>query len=109
MLAGVTAMDGPVAVQIWVYEKRPESRERKSVRGKTTWKATGKDADNLAKAVCDALNGIAYADDKQVCLLNVRKYEHSDASAVVVRVSNVTAQSMTLEYIKRLNICEEEL
>ena len=32
------------------------------------------DADNIAKAVCDALNGIAYKDDSQVVDLTVRKY-----------------------------------
>lgn len=31
------------------------------------------DADNIAKAVCDALNGIAYKDDKQITCLTVNK------------------------------------
>jgi len=31
------------------------------------------DADNIAKAVCDALNGIAYKDDKQITCLTVDK------------------------------------
>ena len=31
------------------------------------------DADNIAKAVCDALNGIAYKDDKQINCLTVDK------------------------------------
>lgn len=32
------------------------------------------DADNIAKAVLDALNGVAYADDKQVVILESRKF-----------------------------------
>ena len=32
------------------------------------------DADNIAKAVCDALNGIACKDDSQVVDLTVRKH-----------------------------------
>lgn len=32
------------------------------------------DLDNLAKAVCDALNGVCYADDSQICKLSVEKY-----------------------------------
>ena len=31
------------------------------------------DADNIAKVVCDALNGVAYADDKAVTKLRVLK------------------------------------
>lgn len=31
------------------------------------------DADNVAKAICDALNGEAWKDDAQVCTLIVRK------------------------------------
>lgn len=31
------------------------------------------DTDNIAKAVCDALNGIAYKDDKQITCLTVDK------------------------------------
>ena len=32
------------------------------------------DADNIAKSVLDALNGLAYADDKQVVTLEVDKH-----------------------------------
>lgn len=31
------------------------------------------DLDNTAKIVCDALNGVAYADDSQVCKLSIEK------------------------------------
>lgn len=31
------------------------------------------DADNIAKIVCDGLNGIAYKDDKQIVSLTVLK------------------------------------
>lgn len=33
-----------------------------------------KDLDNIAKTILDALNGIAYKDDKQVCDLSVSKH-----------------------------------
>lgn len=32
------------------------------------------DADNVAKVICDSLNGIAYRDDSQVAELTVRKF-----------------------------------
>lgn len=31
------------------------------------------DADNIAKIVCDGLNGVAYKDDKQITCLTVKK------------------------------------
>ncbi len=31
------------------------------------------DTDNIAKVVCDALNGVAYHDDKQITSLTVDK------------------------------------
>lgn len=39
------------------------------------------DAENLAKALMDALTGVLYADDKQVCVLEVRKFYPSKGEA----------------------------
>jgi Holliday junction resolvase RusA-like endonuclease len=47
------------------------------------------DLDNIAKAICDALNGIAYHDDAQVVDLKVVKY-YSDTPCVTVTVEEVT-------------------
>lgn len=44
------------------------------------------DADNLAKAVLDALNDVVYADDSQVTVCLVEKV-YEDAPGVTVRVS----------------------
>lgn len=47
------------------------------------------DADNIAKIVCDALNGVAYTDDKQICCLTViKRYEdgtHQPGVYVTIR------------------------
>ena len=52
---------------------------------------TGKpDADNIAKAVLDAVNGIAYHDDKQVVSCTVRKrytFRDDDTPRVVVHIA----------------------
>ena len=42
------------------------------------------DADNVAKAILDALNGHAYNDDSAIALLTVRKYQTAGASRVEV-------------------------
>lgn len=44
------------------------------------------DADNVAKAICDALNGQAYHDDAQICALYVRKwYDENPRCEVQIR------------------------
>lgn len=43
------------------------------------------DTDNIAKAICDALNGVAYRDDSQICCLTVQK-KYAELSAVSVRI-----------------------
>jgi Holliday junction resolvase RusA-like endonuclease len=57
---------GPVSMTIRAYYKRPKTVKRE----KPTVKP---DLDNIAKAVCDALNGVAYHDDKQITHLSVYK------------------------------------
>ena len=42
------------------------------------------DSDNLAKSILDALNGVAYDDDSQVCLLIVQKLYAETARVEVV-------------------------
>ena len=51
------------------------------------------DADNLAKVICDALNGIAYRDDCQITQLAVTfdpRTPYSDTCLVLVRVEYFT-------------------
>lgn len=43
------------------------------------------DCDNIAKIILDALNGIAYKDDKQVVKLQVNKY-YSEQPCVIVQI-----------------------
>jgi Holliday junction resolvase RusA-like endonuclease len=50
----------------------PKSKKAKALAGIIT-PTVKPDADNLAKSVCDALNGVAWVDDKQVIKLHVFK------------------------------------
>jgi len=46
------------------------------------------DTDNLIKAVLDALNGVAYEDDKQIVLIIARK-QYSEEPFVRVKIDNM--------------------
>ena len=42
------------------------------------------DTDNIAKSVCDAMNGIVYLDDKQVWCESVERYWGINGSVQVI-------------------------
>lgn len=46
-----------------------------------------KDFDNIAKAVCDALNNVAYKDDSRIVAATVTK-RYSDTPCVLVKISS---------------------
>lgn len=73
----VQALDGPVAVTIIVF--RPRRRG---------------DIDNIAKAILDALNEVAYLDDGQVVQLSMTRYDDARNPRVLVRVNRVGADTM---------------
>lgn len=47
------------------------------------------DADNIAKIICDALNGIAYKDDTQIVELEVKKIYGEQEKVVVVMKNEI--------------------
>ena len=57
-------------VVIYTYRPLPKSRPKKIITELDTCKP---DVDNIAKVVLDALNGVAYDDDKQIISLAVFK------------------------------------
>lgn len=74
-------MDGqPLRMYIKAFYEIPKSARKKDIplmlRGEI--QPTKKpDADNIAKVVCDALNGVAYHDDAQIINLTIMKrYDH---------------------------------
>lgn len=69
--------DEPVSVCISIWRPLPKSRPKKVSTEPDTYKP---DADNIAKAVLDALNGLAFEDDRQVVSLSVIKYPRARSS-----------------------------
>ena len=62
--------EGPVKVDIQITRKQPKSRPKRLESEPDVFKP---DCDNYAKALLDALNGVAYDDDAQVTDLHVVK------------------------------------
>ena len=79
-------LDGNIAVEVFI-NKKPASYLGISKYNKLLGKYCNikPDTDNVVKAVLDALNGVAYADDKNVVeIYAVKKY--STESSVVIRL-----------------------
>ena len=59
-------LEGPLIVHVVAIFKRPAT----VTRAQHTVKP---DADNIAKAICDSLNGVLWTDDKSIVYLTIRK------------------------------------
>lgn len=67
----------PLKVTIDVYFAIPKSfskKKREQALNGDIFPTVKPDWDNSAKAICDALNGIAYPDDRQIVSGTVNKY-----------------------------------
>lgn len=85
---GHKPLDGAVKIKIDAYFTIPKSASKKKKEAMITGaiRPTKKpDCDNIAKIICDALNGLAYLDDKQIVELTVNKF-YSDIPRVVVAI-----------------------
>ena len=80
-----TPIDGPVVVDILAYWPM-KGTKRKTVPRPAVRKCTNPDADNVAKAILDGLNGIAFLDDAQVARLTVEKWHAAQGDPPRVEV-----------------------
>jgi len=81
----------PLFAEITAYFSIPKSASKKKTADMVMHKIrpTKKpDTDNIAKAVLDALNGIAYYDDSQIVALMVRKL-YNEYPKVIVSIEEV--------------------
>lgn len=66
----------PLMMCITAYYPIPKSttkKDRQLIAEGKLFPTKKPDADNIAKVICDALNGVAYSDDTQIVRLAVRK------------------------------------
>ena len=80
-----TKYKGPLKMEVIFYMPIPSSLSKKKkdeLRG--VWHIKKPDCDNLAKGVKDALEGIAYDNDSQVCELMIRKIYSTEPKIEVI-------------------------
>ena len=76
-----------IEVAISVHRVPPKSwskKKQKEALDGVIKPVTKPDADNLAKSVLDALNGVLFKDDNQIVSLTVKKVYAAEAKAVVI-------------------------
>lgn len=91
---GNKRLTGAIQANITAFYKVPKSWAKKRKQSAAFGEErpqTKPDCDNIAKIILDALNGIAYEDDKQVVCLSVNKYYSENTQAFV------TVQLMELD------------
>lgn len=84
--------DGAIYVEIAATHQIPQSwsrKKRQAALAGTLPCLSKPDLDNLEKVICDALNGIAYVDDKQIVEVHKCKaYGERPGVAVLLRFDN---------------------
>ncbi len=98
--------ESPLKVDICAYFVCPKAEEHLLPFGLQC--VNKKDLDNIAKTVLDALNGIAYKDDKQVISLTVSKKYISENETERIEVS-ISNTSGTLEEAKKDYLYQKQL
>lgn len=71
-----TPLDGPMSMSVIAYMSIPSSasaKTRVAMLEQRLWPTKKPDADNIFKLVSDALNGLAYLDDKQIVTAKFHK------------------------------------
>lgn len=77
-------LEGPLAVTVFAHFQRPKSWSRKKAE-ETIYHTSRPDADNIAKAAGDGLNGIVWRDDSQLASMQIVKL-YADKPQLVIEV-----------------------
>ena len=88
-------LTGPIALELIFYMPRPKNhygtgRNAGKLKGSAPyWHVSRPDSDNLEKFVKDALNGIFWKDDSQICYTSTQKiYSDQPRSEIVINKLN---------------------
>ena len=92
---GAQPLQGAVQVEIIAFYAVPASAskaKKEQMRNNEVRPVTRPDWDNVSKAVCDALNGIAWKDDSQIVEARVEK-RYGLTPMVCVKIEEVAAHA----------------
>jgi Holliday junction resolvase RusA-like endonuclease len=84
---GNSKLQGPLKMTIRAFYKIPKSASKKDkelMLQNVIRPAKKPDMDNIAKIIADALNGMAYDDDRQIVEMQVKKFYSEDEFVQVV-------------------------
>lgn len=90
----------PVQVSIHAHFLVPKSytkKKRKAIKQGDLLPTKTPDIDNIAKIITDALNGVAYKDDKQIVVLSVIKDYVFDYECVAVMIDEYEIDNVSKE------------
>lgn len=90
--AGAAMIEGACLIQISVMWELPQSKWKRKAPVPAHARIAKPDADNVAKIVCDALNGVVFRDDSQVACLTVAKINaaQGETGRLIVLVAPIT-------------------
>lgn len=87
--AGGELIENPVRIRIEAFYNIPKCTKKSDailMESSDILPTKKPDIDNIIKIVCDGLNGVAYNDDEQVCIVYCEKrYSHEPQVRVVVQ------------------------
>jgi Holliday junction resolvase RusA-like endonuclease len=93
-MQGEKPLIGPICLEICFLIPMPDSWPKKKKDGMNGKRHTSKpDTSNLIKYAEDALNGIAYNDDCQICCIKADKY-WGFAGSTLIRVKSIDDYGM---------------
>jgi len=91
-MRGKPPIEGPVRLELKMFVPAPASWSRKKrelALGGAVLPTTKPDIDNVLKGICDAMNGVVFLDDKQVCEVSVTK-RYAATPEVAVHVAEMS-------------------
>jgi len=83
-MAGHDLMTGPVAVSVMMCFSRPKSHTKK--QRQCNWHCNKPDVDNALKLIFDAVNGIIWHDDSQICRIDLCEKKWAEQGSIVLSV-----------------------
>ena len=91
---GFSLMTGPLCVSVVLQFKPPKSLAKSLLdriyAGATVYKSTRPDlTDNLLKGIFDALEGIVYAQDGQIALIENTCKMYNDVPKIIVKIKEI--------------------